>query len=138
MARQVIVTTDFRPSLPSVHGEHVQLKPVLLNLIVNGADAMAADDEQQRTLTLRTRATESGVRIDVADHGYGIPEAEIAHVFDMLWTTKSGGIGIGLSICKSIVEAHLGRIMAGQQARSVAELMHIVAQAGLGGKPGFD
>ncbi len=134
VVRQVTATTDLTSSLPLVEGERVQLQQVLLNLIVNATDAMAGGDEQQRTLTLRTRATESGVRIEVEDHGRGISEAEIAHVFDMFWTTKPGGMGVSLSICQSIVAAHRGRLMVeGWRSNALGCLVLDVNLPGLDG-----
>jgi C4-dicarboxylate-specific signal transduction histidine kinase len=107
---QVIVVTDLAPALPSLEAERVQLQQVLLNLIVNAADAMAETEEQQRTLTIRTRSTERGIRVDVEDRGPGIAVSDLDHVFDMFFSTKPGGMGVGLAICKSIVAAHRGSL----------------------------
>jgi len=87
----------------------VQLQQVILNLIVNAADAMRA--AQPRVLTVQTSRTASGVvRVSIEDTGPGIGESDRERIFDPLFTTKVGGMGMGLSICRSIVESHGGRI----------------------------
>jgi C4-dicarboxylate-specific signal transduction histidine kinase len=113
VSRQVIVATDLAPSLPMIEGERVQLQQVLMNLIVNAADAMAdAPNEQHRQLAIRTSRTDTGVKIDVADRGRGIPAQDLEHIFDMFFSTKTGGMGVGLAICRSIVTAHRGSLAA--------------------------
>jgi len=96
-----------------VHGDRVQLQQVLLNLILNGMDAMADIPPAQRWITVRTAANgNGGVKVAVSDAGHGIPADQLAHVFDSFTTTKSNGMGLGLSIARSIIEAHGGKIRA--------------------------
>jgi signal transduction histidine kinase len=96
--------------LPAVHGDRVQLQQVLLNLITNAIHAMATRDEP-RVLSVRCEACkEGGVLISVADTGRGIDPHDITRIFNPLFTTKPDGMGMGLAICRSIVEAHDGRL----------------------------
>jgi signal transduction histidine kinase len=96
--------------LPTVHGDRVQLQQVLLNLIANAIHAMATKDEP-RVLSVRSEACkEGGVLITVADTGRGIEPHDINRIFNPLFTTKPDGMGMGLAICRSIVEAHDGRL----------------------------
>ena len=91
-------------------GDRVQLQQVLLNLITNAIHAMAAED-QPRVLRVRSEAYEDdGVVISVADTGTGISSQDIDRIFNPLFTTKPDGMGMGLSICRAIIEAHDGRL----------------------------
>jgi signal transduction histidine kinase len=120
--RQVVVGADLADALPAVSGDRNQLQQVLLNLVVNGCDAMDGHGGDNR-LTVRTQKAANGnVRISVADRGAGIPEAELEHVFEPFVTTKSHGLGLGLAICRSIVEAHGGRLWATNNADRGATL----------------
>ena len=105
----VRVETHLDENLPSVAGDAVQLQQVILNLIVNAAEAMRATEP--RILHVRSNRTPGGtVRLAVEDSGPGISEADRARIFEPLFTTKSGGMGMGLSICRSIIENHGGKI----------------------------
>ncbi|MEJ0075979.1 MAG: ATP-binding protein [Alphaproteobacteria bacterium] len=105
----VRVETQLDGELPAVTGDAVQLQQVILNLVVNAADAMRT--VQPRVLTVRTSRNGSGtVRMSIEDTGTGINEADRDRIFHPLFTTKAGGMGMGLSICRSIVENHGGRI----------------------------
>jgi signal transduction histidine kinase len=96
--------------LPEVRGNRVQLQQVLLNLIMNAIDAMAAKDEP-RILSVKSEAYERDhVVVSVADTGTGIAAQDAERLFNPLFTTKSGGMGMGLSICRAIIEAHEGRL----------------------------
>jgi signal transduction histidine kinase len=96
--------------LPEVRGNRVQLQQVLLNLVMNAIEAMAAKDEP-RILSIRTQAHgPDRVVVSVADTGAGISPQDTDQIFSPLFTTKSGGMGMGLSICRSIIEAHEGRL----------------------------
>jgi C4-dicarboxylate-specific signal transduction histidine kinase len=91
----------------------VQLKQVLLNIVVNACDAMNDNRPTERSLTIATALTEPGiVQVSVADRGGGIQPALLDHLFDPFVTTKIKGLGLGLSICRSIVSAHGGRLWA--------------------------
>jgi signal transduction histidine kinase len=101
--------TQLDEQLPVVMGDPVQLQQVVLNLIVNAADAMRT--LQPRILKVQTNRSAAGtVRVSVEDSGTGITEADQARIFDPLFTTKAGGMGMGLSICRSIIENHGGKI----------------------------
>jgi C4-dicarboxylate-specific signal transduction histidine kinase len=110
LTRQVAIVTELEPSLPAVDAGRVQLQQVLLNLILNAADAMGDTDSAARTVTVRTEAQGPNVRLCVVDRGTGIASTDLGKVFDPFWTTKVGGTGIGLAICQSIIRAHQGTL----------------------------
>ncbi len=110
LTRQVAVVTRMAPELPPVDGDRVQLQQLLLNLIVNAADAMAVTPEPERQVTISTEVRGSDVLVCVADRGPGIAAADAEKVFDPFWSTKTFGMGIGLAICRSIVAAHGGSL----------------------------
>jgi len=99
-----------------VLGDRVQLQQVVLNLVVNGMDAMATVDEQERRLKIRgSRDVQDGnlgVTISVQDQGIGLNGAEMGRLFEAFYTTKSHGMGMGLAISRSIIEMHGGRLWA--------------------------
>jgi two-component system sensor kinase FixL len=122
MHRQVVVGTDLDPALPRVSGDQSQLQQILLNFVINGCDAMDGQEEDRRLL-VRTRATVHGnVEVSVVDRGAGIPEADLERIFEPFVTTKATGMGLGLAICRSIVEAHGGRLWATNNADRGATL----------------
>jgi signal transduction histidine kinase len=94
-------------------GDRVQLQQVVLNLIMNAIEAMSEVDEGSRALLISTGEAEQGaVLVAVSDSGPGLPQAYPERIFDAFYTTKPSGLGMGLSICRSIVEAHGGRLWA--------------------------
>jgi signal transduction histidine kinase len=94
-------------------GDRIQLQQVILNLIINAVEAMSEVSEGSRALLISTSEAESGgVLVAVSDSGPGLPPANLARIFEAFYTTKSSGLGMGLSICRSIVEAHGGRLWA--------------------------
>lgn len=97
-------------ALPEVHADTVMLQQVLVNLVRNGFDAMADTPGHARTLTVSTNADEEWVQLSVADCGSGIPPEVGERLFDALYTTKADGMGMGLNICRSIIELHQGRL----------------------------
>jgi two-component system, LuxR family, sensor kinase FixL len=110
-ARKTTVGLDIPPGLPRVTGDRIHLQQVLLNLLVNGMDAMSDSPVADRRLTVRaTRPDPHTVEIAVSDLGVGVPPGELGQVFTPFHTTKQGGLGLGLAICRSIVEAHGGSI----------------------------
>ncbi len=111
--RGVAVTFELAEQLPIVAGDRVQLQQVILNLMRNGADALECLPRERRELVLCSTADGAGgVAVAVRDTGVGLDPLTRDHLFDALFTTKPGGMGMGLAICKSIVEAHGGRIGA--------------------------
>jgi signal transduction histidine kinase len=99
--------------LEPVIGDRVQLQQVILNLIVNGIEAMTASVDHPRLLRVSSQMDGPGnVLIAVEDTGAGLDPTKMDRIFDAFFTTKPGGIGIGLSICRSIVEGHCGRLWA--------------------------
>ncbi len=107
---KILVQTAPTVQLPPVHGDRVQLQQVLLNLITNAIQAMATKDEP-RVLTVRSEAyKDGGVLVSVADTGRGIDPHDMNRIFNPLFTTKADGMGMGLAICRSIIEAHDGRL----------------------------
>jgi signal transduction histidine kinase len=108
----VSVLTELADTLPAVEADRVQLQQVLLNLIVNAIDAMRANKESKELL-IRTREAEpSSVLVAVQDSGPGLEPSMLEGVFESFYTTKPTGLGLGLSICRSIIEAHGGRLWA--------------------------
>ena len=106
----VLVVTEPDAHVLFVRGNRIQLQQVFLNLIINAIDAMAAK-EQPRVLTIRSQAQERGrVVVSVADTGLGILPRDAERVFNPLFTTKASGMGMGLPICRAIIEAHEGRL----------------------------
>ena len=113
LMRHVVVVTDLAPSLPAVEGGRVQLQQVLLNLFMNAADAMEGNAVEERNLVIATDTTGADVRICVADCGPGIADADLKNIFEPFWSSKPGGMGMGLAICRSIVSVHGGSLTAG-------------------------
>ncbi|MFE1600024.1 sensor histidine kinase [Methylobacterium sp. ID0610] len=113
----VTLRAEREPGLPLVRGDRVQLQQVMINLMVNGIQAMAAVADRPRILTVRTRREEGmQVRIEVADTGEGIRPEAMERLFQPFFTTKSNGMGMGLAICRSTVEAHGGRLWVSEAA----------------------
>jgi PAS domain S-box-containing protein len=111
LKNQIVVKTRLSEGLPLVQGDRVQLQQVLLNLIVNAIQAMAAGAGGERDVLITAAPAEpNGVLVAVADSGPGLDPANLEHVFDPFYTTKPEGLGIGLSICRSIIDAHGGRL----------------------------
>ncbi len=111
--RRVAVRTNLAPDLPPVRGDRVQLQQVLINLITNAVDAMAELTGRPRTLSLRSECNDNRhVEVAVADSGAGIDPTIRARIFEPFCSTKSDGMGMGLAICRSIVERHGGQLTA--------------------------
>src|SRR5258708_23721831 len=98
-------------ALPIV-GDRIQLQQVILNLVVNGIDAMKDTPSENRTISLRTSRVENFAQLSVSDRGPGIPEEKLEEIFDPFFTSKAEGMGMGLSIARTIIEAHHGLIWA--------------------------
>jgi signal transduction histidine kinase len=111
--RRIIIKLELADNLPCVRGDRVQLQQVLLNLMTNGADALELVAPEKRELVLRSAVDGTpGILVSVSDSGVGIDPHNSERLFDSFFTTKLGGMGMGLAICKSIIEAHGGRIWA--------------------------
>src|SRR6267142_332142 len=108
----ISVQTQLADGLPRIHGDKVQLQQVILNLIINAVEAMSSVPEGSRELLIGTRKDVGGVVVVVQDSGPGLSPESVDRLFDAFYTTKAGGMGMGLSICRSIVEAHGGQILA--------------------------
>jgi PAS domain S-box-containing protein len=109
----VSVRTQLAEALPRVQGDRVQLQQVLINLIINAIEAMRDVGEEERELLISTRNEPEGVSVEVRDSGPGFAPAALERVFEAFYTTKPSGLGLGLSICRSIIVAHNGRLWAG-------------------------
>jgi len=116
LLRRMRITTALSPELPAVLGDRIQLQQVIFNLILNACDAMSTVAPADRELTLTTVADDAFVQIAVADRGIGIPEDQLDSVFDPFFTHRVQGLGLGLTISRSIVLAHRGRIRAENNA----------------------
>jgi PAS domain S-box-containing protein len=109
----VSVQTRLTEGLAPVQGDRVQLQQVVLNLILNAVDAMSTVEAEPRDLLISTEQTQTGgVLVSVRDSGPGIDPTRLEQVFEAFYTTKSSGVGMGLSICRSIIDAHGGRLWA--------------------------
>ncbi len=132
---QVSVQLDLASRLPPVFGDRVQLQQVIMNLLVNGIQAMAPINDRRRELLIRSQAHNSDqVLVEVRDSGVGIDPEHVGQLFNPFFTTKADGMGMGLSICRSIIEAHGGRIWASHNAGLGTTLQfslptHLVATA---------
>jgi PAS domain S-box-containing protein len=110
---RVVLRSEFADDLPPVMGDRVQLQQVILNLLLNASDAMSGVTDRPRELVIRTEPDErDGVCLSIQDAGVGLEPREMDRLFEPFYTTKSGGMGIGLSVSRSIIESHNGRLWA--------------------------
>lgn len=114
--QNVTADTDLAQNLPSIIGDRVQLQQVLLNLVLNACEAMADCASSERQLLIVSKLEKNAVQVSVTDRGVGIPEKKLEQVFERFFTTKKEGMGLGLSICRSIIDAHEGKIWATNNA----------------------
>ena len=110
--RRVTLSAELAPVLPALSADRVSLQQVLLNLIMNAMDAVEGNADGARQVAVRTSCEADVVAIEVRDTGHGIPADHLPKVFDAFFTTKEQGVGLGLAVSRSIVEAHAGRIWA--------------------------
>ena len=107
--KRVVVETDLEKTLPTASGDRVQLQQVIFNLLLNGIESMDGVTDRPRKLLIRSQLqNQDAIRVEIQDYGTGLADAE--KVFEPFYTTKEKGMGMGLSICRSIVEAHGGRL----------------------------
>jgi C4-dicarboxylate-specific signal transduction histidine kinase len=115
--RRVSLRTELAPALPVILADRIQLQQVIINLVMNSNEAMEGVTERPRELMIRSRQDEARrVEVTVEDRGVGISTENANRLFDAFFTTKSSGIGMGLSICHSIIEVHGGKISAANNA----------------------
>jgi two-component system, LuxR family, sensor kinase FixL len=113
LSRRIVVTSSVEPDVPPMLADRVQLQQVLLNLVLNGCDAMSTTAQDERRLHVAVRRAGQGlVHFSVRDHGTGIPSGMVERMFDPFITSKPQGLGLGLSISRTIVSAHGGRLWA--------------------------
>jgi signal transduction histidine kinase len=116
-SRGVTLWIELAPALPAVLADRVQLQQVLINLVMNGIEAMETVTDRARELAIRSRQDENGQLLTtVEDCGIGISAENAGRLFNAFFTTKSRGMGMGLSICRSIIEAHGGRMSGANNA----------------------
>jgi signal transduction histidine kinase len=121
------VQLELAPSLALVSAHKGQLQQVILNLISNAADAMRSNTDRTRVLTMKSETTAPDhVAISIRDTGMGIDAQSIARIFDAFFTTKPNGMGMGLAICRSIVDAHGGTLSAVPRAPHGAEFRMVL------------
>lgn len=129
--QRVSVQTQLAEGLPPIQGDRVQLQQVIINLIVNAIEAMSGVGQGWRALRISTEQEASGsVLVSVQDSGPGLGAEGLYRVFDAFYTTKPGGMGLGLSICRSIIEAHGGRIWASRDVGPGAMFQFTLRAAG--------
>jgi signal transduction histidine kinase len=119
----VRLASTLDPRLPRVRGDRVQLQQVVLNLLLNAIQAASHQHRAASTVSLGTGQSGNAVRLVVADSGPGIPPESLTRIFDPFFTTKPDGLGVGLSISRSIIEVHRGQLHAGNQPSSGAEFV---------------
>jgi signal transduction histidine kinase len=116
VGREVKLSSFISPVVLPIVGDHIQLQQVILNLVVNAIDAMADTPNDDRAISIRTSRVENFAELAIADRGPGIPEDKLKEVFEPFVTSKSKGMGVGLSIARTIVEAHNGQVSAGNDS----------------------
>ena len=116
LMRHISLVRDFASQLPTVSADPVQIEQVLLNLVMNAAQAMEASSLEKRELTIRTEASNAGILVFVIDSGEGIPAGQLDTLFEPFVSTKPDGLGVGLMICHSIIRAHRGQLTATNNA----------------------
>src|SRR5262249_32457921 len=132
---RIAVTVELGEEIPHVLADRVQLQQVILNLIMNGVDAMSAIKDRPRGLAIRSESRKpSDVLVMVQDAGTGIGPDDMKRIFDPFFTTKSNGMGMGLFICRSIIESYGGRLWASSGA-PYGSVLHVALPGA--GNPNF-
>jgi signal transduction histidine kinase len=128
---RVLLQTELANDLPSILGDRVQLQQVILNLIMNAIEAMSEVSDGPRELLIGSHAdAPEGVIVTVRDSGPGLKPESLDRIFDPFYTTKPTGMGMGLSICRSIIEAHGGRLWVSANAPRGAIFQFTLHQSG--------
>ena len=131
-ARQIKLKLELPDELPAAQGDRVHVQQVLLNLILNGMDAMNAIPKARRSLAVRVAETKNGnLQVAVSDSGTGIAPDDAVHIFEPFFTTKSNGMGMGLAISRTIIEAHGGELWMQSSAMEGTTFTFILPPAGL-------
>ena len=112
MKQQVTATTELAQDLPAVTGDSVELQQLLVNLVVNACDAMTSCDVAERRLVISTETVDEDVIVSVTDSGSGIPGESLERIFEPFVTTKEKGVGLGLVVCRSIIDGHGRKLWA--------------------------
>jgi len=110
--RSIAITTKFSPALPECEADPIQVQQVVVNLLINAMQAIERSERPQGGICVLTRSGDGRVSFEVQDSGSGIPEDIIGEIFESFFTTRKDGMGMGLSICRSIVQSHGGNISA--------------------------
>ncbi len=132
VVRQVRLKTEIAPHLPPAQGDRVHVQQVLLNLILNGMDAMNSQPKPRRVLVVAANATDHGnLRVTVADGGTGVSPEEARHIFEPFFTTKPHGMGMGLAISRTIIETHGGEIWMQSNGMDGTTFTFLLPPAGL-------
>ena len=130
--RKVELTSSITSEALPILGDRIQLQQVILNLFVNGIDAMKGTPDESRTISLRTSRVENLAELSVSDRGAGIPEDKLKEIFEPFFTSKPEGMGMGLSIARTIVEAHHGQIWANNRDHGGASFRVRLPLVGVG------
>jgi C4-dicarboxylate-specific signal transduction histidine kinase len=121
---RVFLTTRLASDLPAVSGDRVQMQQVVLNLMMNAIEAMSLVSDRPRELVVSTQPDGEHVRVTVRDSGAGLDPQAMGRIFDAFYTTKHSGLGMGLSISRSIVESHGGRLWAAPNDGAAGTTFH--------------
>jgi signal transduction histidine kinase len=128
-----VLEVNLADDLPTVHGDRVQLQQVILNLLLNAADAMSAVNDRPRKVMIQTERDQGdSVKLSVVDTGVGIDPQAIEKLFDAFYTTKAHGMGVGLAISRSIIKSHQGRLWAQANVGPGATFAFTIPAAALG------
>ena len=129
----IAVSMDLSDGLPLIQTDRVEVQQVILNLVINAIEAMSGTSEGPRELLISTRNSDSGVLVAVRDSGPGLPPESLDRLFSPFYTTKPSGMGMGLSICRSIIEGHGGRVWAAANTPQGASFQFILPAHGSDG-----